>query len=91
MIDTEEKNFRKAIYTIVRDKIPELRALRYCDRKTPAMEKIFHLSHCTTLSIERSCDFLNDADPFGTYNGTSDLLEFKETKMFGTTVDSTNS
>ena len=48
------------------------------------------LTH-TTFQWKELCDFLNDADPFGTCNGTSDLLEFKETKMFGTTVDSTNS
>ena len=74
MIDIEEENFWKAIYTIVRDKIPELRALRYCDRKTPAMEKLFHLSNFVTLAIERSCDCLNDAYIFGTYDGTSDCL-----------------
>ena len=55
------------------------------------MEKLFHLSHCTNLAIERLCDCFNDAYLFGTYNGTSDCLEFEETEVFGTKVDSTTS
>ena len=55
------------------------------------MEKLFHLSHRKTIAIERSCGFLNDVDLFGTYDGTSDCLEFEENEVFGTTVDSTTS
>ena len=53
------------------------------------MEKLFHLSHRTTLAIERLCYCLNDVDIFFTYDGTSDCLGFEETAVFGTTVDST--
>ena len=55
------------------------------------MEKPFQLSHRTTLTIERLCDCLNDADIFGTYDGTSDCLYSEETEVFGTTVYSTTS
>ena len=77
VLDIEDKNFRKAIYTIVRATFPALRSLRYCERNTPTMEKLFHLSHRTTIAMKRLCDCLNDADLFGIYNGTNDLLELE--------------
>ena len=55
------------------------------------MEKLFQLSYRRTLTIERFCDCLNDADIFGTYDGTSDCLYSEETEVFGTTVYSTTS
>ena len=88
MLDIEDKNFWKEIYTIVRATFPALRHICYCDINTPAMDKLFNLSHCTTIAIERSCGFLNDVGIFGTYDGTSDYLEFEETEVFGTIVDS---
>ena len=68
---------------------PELRDLRYYDSNTPAMDKLFHLSHRTNLAIESSCDFFNNVYLLGTYYGTSDCLDFEETEVFGTTVYST--
>ena len=79
------------MHTFVLATFLALRALCYCDSNIPAMDKIFHLSHRTTLAIERLCDFLNNADLFGTYYGTSDCLEFEETEVFGTAVYSTTS
>ena len=91
MLDIEDKKFWRATYTIVQAKFPALRVIRYYDSNTPAMFKLFHLYHRTTLAIERSCDIFNNVDLFVTYDGTSDCLEFKETDVFRTTAYSTTS
>ena len=91
MIDIENKKFWKAMHTFVLATFLALRALCYCDRNTPTVDKLLHLSNRSTLAIERFCDCLKDVDIFGTYDGTIDCLEFEENELFGTTVDSTTS
>ena len=58
VLDIEDKNFWKAIYIIMLATFPALRDLRYCDSNTPAMEKLFHLSHRTTLAMKGRVIFL---------------------------------
>ena len=52
---------------LLRAVFPALRALRlrYCDSNTPCMDKLFHLSHRTTVAIENSLEHLNDESLFG--------------------------
>ena len=82
VMDIEDKAFWKALYTLVRAVFPAIRALRYCDSNTPAMDKIFHLSYRTTCAIEHSCEKLNDADLFGPIHGDIDL-EREQIEVFG--------
>ena len=53
----------------------------------PEMDKIHHLSNCTTLAIERSCEMLKDGDMFVPIEGNSDGLEFELTEIFGPEVN----
>ena len=51
------------------------------------MEKIYHLSNCTSLATERSCEILNDDYLFGPIEGNSDSLEVELTEVFGPEVN----
>ncbi len=53
---------------------PALRALCFCDASRPVLDKIFFLSHRTTQAIERSQEFLNDSNLFGTLTMDSNLI-----------------
>ena len=50
--DIKEDKFWKCMYILLRAMFPALRALRYCDSNTPCMDKLFHLSHRTTVAIK---------------------------------------
>jgi len=52
---------------------PALRLLRYCDKSTPAMDKIFYLSHRTTVALAKSDKLLNDEALFGGMTRDSNL------------------
>jgi hypothetical protein len=54
---------------------PALRALRFCDSNTPCMDKLYYLSHMTTVSIEKSQDDLNDESLFGSLKTDRNLIE----------------
>jgi hypothetical protein len=54
---------------------PALRALRYCDSNTPYMDKLYYLSHRTTVAIEKSQDDLNDESLFGSLKTDRNLTE----------------
>ena len=63
--DIKNDKFWKCMYVVLRAVFPALRLLRYCDKSTPAMDKIFYLSHRTTIALEKSEEFLNDEALFG--------------------------
>ncbi len=50
--DIKDDNFWKCMYILLRAVFPAFRDLRYCDSNTPCMDKLFHLSHRTTVAIE---------------------------------------
>jgi hypothetical protein len=54
MRDITNEMFWKRIYIVLRAVFPALRLLRYCDKSTPAMDKIYYLSHRTTIELEKS-------------------------------------
>ena len=85
VMDIENKTFCKAFYNILRSVYPAIRALCYCDSKVSAIDKIYHLSNCTTLAIERSFEMLNDDDMFGSIEGNG--LEFELTEVLGPEVN----
>ena len=73
--DIKEDNFWKCMYILLRAVFPALRALRYCDSNTPCMDKLFHLSHRTTVAIENSLDDLDDKSLFGSLKTDQNLIE----------------
>jgi hypothetical protein len=54
---------------------PGLKALQYWDSNTPCMDKIYYLSHRTTVAIEKLQDDLNDESLFGSLNTDRNLLD----------------
>jgi hypothetical protein len=63
--DIGDDKFWKCIYIVLHAVFPALCLLRYCDKSTPAMDKIFYLSHKTTIALRKSEEFLNDEALFG--------------------------
>ena len=51
--DITDEMFWKRIYIVLRAVFPALCLLRYCDKSTPAMDKIYYLSHRTTVALEK--------------------------------------
>jgi hypothetical protein len=77
VIDVKDDKFWKWIYI--------LRLLRYCDKNTPSMNKIFFLSHRTSVAIE-SEDFFKDKNLFGSLKSNSNLSK-EGNLVFGEGVD----
>ena len=65
MRDIKDDKFWKCCYIVLHAVFPAPKLLRYCDKSTPAMDKIFYLSHRTTIALEKSEEFLNDEALFG--------------------------
>ncbi len=72
--DIEDNKFWKCLYTLLCSVFSALRALHFCNASQPVMDKIFFLSHRTTQAIERSHEFLNDSNLFGTLTMDSNLI-----------------
>ncbi len=73
--DLNDDNFWKCMYILLCAVFPALRALRYCNSNMPCMDKIYNLSHRTTVAIENSQDDLNDERLFGSLNTDQNLIE----------------
>ena len=73
--DIKAENFWKCIYILLLAVFPALRALWYCDSNTPCMDKLFHLSHRTTVAIENSLDDYNGESLFGSLETDQNLIE----------------
>ena len=80
IIDISNEVFWKALYALCKAVFPAIRALRYCDSNTPAMDKIYLLTHRTRLAIEKSAESLNDSSLFGSFN--LDNLEEELAEVF---------
>ncbi len=78
VMDIENPVFWKALFALTRAVFPALRTLRYADASVPSMDKLFFLSHRTTLAIEASMDILNDTSLFGSLDGDADLALERE-------------
>ena len=79
--DIENPVFWKTLYALLRAVFPALRALRYCDSNTPAMDKIAMLTYRTTVAIEKSKSSFNDENLFGSKASFS--LQSEEKEVFG--------
>jgi hypothetical protein len=51
--DIKDDKFWKCVYLLLCAVFPALRLLCYCNKSKPAMDKIFFLSHRTTLALEK--------------------------------------
>ena len=82
--DVMNKKYFKAMYTLLRAVFSALRLLRYCDSNTPAMDKVYMLSHRTTVAIEKSVEALNDEELFGDAEGMdSSYFEEEAQEVYG--------
>ncbi len=75
MHDIKDNKFWKCVYLLVCAVFPTLRLLRYCDKSKSATDKMFFLSHRTTLALEKSEKFLNDRNLFGSLRSDSNLTK----------------
>ena len=82
VFDISDPVFWKAMYTLLRAVFPALRCLRYCDGNIPAMDKVYTLTHRTSIAIEKSIDALNDTDMFRSDWSTEGLV-LEETELYG--------
>jgi hypothetical protein len=74
--DINEENFWKFMYILLCAVFPALRALWYCNSNTPScMDKIYYLSHRTTVAIENSQADLNDERLFGSLKTDRNLIK----------------
>ncbi len=73
--DIKEDNFWKSMYILLCAVFPVLRALRYCDSNTLCIDKLFHLSHRTTVAIDNSLEHLNDEILFSSLKTDQNLIE----------------
>ncbi len=73
--DINDENFLKCMYILLCAVFPALRALWYRDSSTPCMDKLYYLSHRTTVAIEKSLDDLNDKSLFGSLKTDWNLIE----------------
>jgi hypothetical protein len=63
------------MYILLHAVFPALGALWYCDSNMPCMDKLYYLSHRTTVAIEKSQDDLNDKSLFGSLKTDRNLIE----------------
>ena len=82
MFDISNAVFWKAMYTLLQAVFPALRCLRFCDGNIPAMDKVYALTHRTSIAIDKSIDALNNADMFRSDWSTEGLVD-EETELFG--------
>ncbi len=63
------------MYILLCSVFPALRALWYCNSNMPCMDKVYYLSHRTTVAIENSQADLNDERLFGSLKADRNLIE----------------
>ena len=86
--DIKDDKFWKCCYIVLRAVFPALKLLRYCDKSTPAMDKIYYLSHRTTIALEKSEEHLNDEALFGDMPNSCNL--YRERSIIGGDSDDDN-
>ena len=75
ILDIQEAKFWKYLYILLQSVFPALKLLCYCDANKPSMDKIYFLSHGTSLSIEKLIEFLNDKELFGSLTPDGNLTQ----------------
>ena len=62
--DIEKNLFWKQIYILLRSLFPALLLLRHTDSNCPGKDKLYYLTHRTTIALYKSEDSLDDEDLF---------------------------
>jgi hypothetical protein len=73
--DIKDNKFWKCKYVLLHAVFPALMLLCYCNKSKPAMDKIFFLSHRTTLILEKLEEFLNNRNLFGSLRSDPNLTQ----------------
>ncbi len=81
IMDISNPKFFKALYVLLRAVFPTIRALRYCDKGEPCMDKIFFLTYCATQALQRSKELLNDEELFNFEDDP--MLEAEAADVYG--------
>ena len=74
--------FWKAMYTLLRAVFPALRCLRFCNDNIPAMDKVYALTHQTSIAIDKSIGALNNTNMFRS-DGTGQASMVEEEAKVG--------
>lgn len=89
--DIENPLFWKSIYHVLRAVFPCLRALRYCDKSEPCMDKIVFLAWRAAKAIKKLVDLLNDTTVFDVMcDEDDDGLTFEKVQFFNAGNDAGN-
>lgn len=81
IMDITNPKFFKALYVLLRAVFPGIKALRYCDKGEPCMDKIFFLTYRATTALERSKELLNDEELFNFEDDP--MLESEAADVYG--------
>jgi hypothetical protein len=84
VVDIKDEQFFKAMYYVLRVIFPAIRALHFCDKGEPCLDKIYYLSKHATVAFDRSKGLLNDT---GLFNFEIDkFLEEYAANVYGVRV-----
>ena len=76
ILDIKDNKFWKCLYIVLRATFPALKLLCYYNANKPSMDKIFSLSHRTTLAAtENSIQDLNNEELFGSLSTDANLTQ----------------
>ena len=87
--DIQDPGFWNQIYLLTRAVFPCLKALRFCDKSEPSMDKIIYLVHRAEESIKNSLEVLNDLDVFPFLCDDAGL-QFEKVQMFDSSLSGGN-
>ena len=82
VMDLKNEAFWQAMYLVLRNNFPALRALRYCDANVPSMDKLYFLSHRVTKALEMSSEDLNFKSLLSTFKD-DEGVGFENQEVFG--------
>ena len=80
--DIMDSVFWKAIYMLCRACYPLVRALGYCDKNEPAMDKIYFLTHRASEALVKSVDIFNDPQLFGVFDKVDESCKAEDMIWF---------
>lgn len=83
VLDIKDEKFWQANYVLLRSVFPALRTLRYCDSNTPAMDKLYYLTHRVTRALHNSAQMLDDTTLFSEIEDDEGVA-FEREQVYGT-------
>ena len=91
--DIKNEKFFRACYAVAKVTYPALKLLRYCDKASPVMGVLYHLSLRTTAALEHHAETLNEPHLFalgadGDVQQEVDEVFGPDMQVYNQTVDS---